>query len=231
MSEPRQTEDRFTIRADSPLTDERVHVLKRGDTFMVCNALGDIDPAGPKTHGLFSHGMRHLSRISLRIDGIRPLLLNSRISEDNSRLTVDLTNPDMQAGDGRLLHGTLHIARSRWLTTQGCRERMHVTNYGMTALEMELTIAFDADFADIFELRGMKRSQRGRLGEACGRELGVVLEYRGADGVVRRTTLETDPAPTDAGVHHLAVALRLEAAQTRTVDLRIALDTSSRSVL
>ena len=54
-------------------------------------------------------------------------------------------------------------------------------------METSLALHFAADFADIFEVRGMKRQARGEdlPPEVTGDR--VVLGYRGLDGVVRRT--------------------------------------------
>jgi glycogen debranching enzyme len=71
-------------------------------------------------------------------------------------------------------------------------------------------ITFDADFADIFEVRGIHREQRGkRLATKLGDD-SVLLSYEGLDGVVRRTLLQSDPAPARAGDNALEyeVALR-----------------------
>jgi glycogen debranching enzyme len=70
-------------------------------------------------------------------------------------------------------------------------------------------LRFDADFADIFEVRGTTRARRGRALPPEVTADAVVLGYEGLDGVVRRTRLTFDPAPrrltaTDA---YFAVAL------------------------
>ena len=54
---------------------------------------------------------------------------------------------------------------------------------------------FAVDFADIFELRGHSRKRRGKI-EARVDESGVVFLYHGLDGVIRRSTIRFDPAPT-----------------------------------
>jgi glycogen debranching enzyme len=70
-----------------------------------------------------------------------------------------------------------------------------VKNYGLQPVETSLYIRFDADFADIFEVRGMKRRSRGvDLAPEISRDT-VTLSYRGLDGVVRRTSLQFTPRP------------------------------------
>jgi hypothetical protein len=61
-------------------------------------------------------------------------------------------------------------------------QRVGVQNHGENTASFDLTLLFDNDFADLFEVRGEKRLRRG-IGS--GKLLGptdVALEYRGLDG-------------------------------------------------
>src|SRR5262249_30687585 len=69
-------------------------------------------------------------------------------------------------------------------------------SFAREALDLALTFRFAADFADMFEVRGLVRERRGaRLGPQ-GEPPQVKLSYRGLDGVVRTSSLLFDPAPT-----------------------------------
>src|SRR5580765_560986 len=87
--------DHGHIVASSSLTDERIEVLKHGDTFGLFDRYGDIHSLRTGSHGLYHDGTRFLSRFALTINGERPLLLSSTVKQDNVVLNVDLTNPDM----------------------------------------------------------------------------------------------------------------------------------------
>src|SRR5581483_5164423 len=146
----------------SSLADSRTLVLLHGDTFAVFDRYGDIQAFGNGQQGIFHQEMRHVSRMELRIWGVRPLLLSSTVREDNILLAADLTNPDVDLPSGEtLLRGTLHIYRVKFLIDGACFERITLHNYGTKQLQVELTFAFDADFADIFEVRGQRRERRG----------------------------------------------------------------------
>src|SRR5688572_6395479 len=108
MDEVIEREDRFYILAGAAPADARTMVLKDGDTFAIFNALGDIDNRGGASQGLFCQGMRHVSRLMLLVDGQRLILLGSKITEDNTRVIVDLTNAD-ESTHGKLIlpRGTL----------------------------------------------------------------------------------------------------------------------------
>ena len=59
---------------------------------------GDIGAFGAGEQGLYHEGTRYLSRFTLRVNGKRPLLLSSRVKEDNELFGADLTNPDIPIG-------------------------------------------------------------------------------------------------------------------------------------
>ncbi|MEX2217440.1 MAG: glycogen debranching N-terminal domain-containing protein [Phycisphaerales bacterium] len=204
MDEIVSIEDRHYILAGSSLADHRTLVLKQGDTFAVFGASGDVESLANHEQGLFTAGMRHLSRLEVRLLGKRPLLLSSAVSRDNSRIFVDLTNPDM-AEDGRVVHarGTVHLSRSKHLRGGACFERFILTNFGNRPVEASLAVGFEADFADIFEVRGAVRPGRGRLAEPeITGDASVVAAYEGLDGVLRRTRFELEPAPASLSPGH-----------------------------
>jgi glycogen debranching enzyme len=188
--------DPFYIVAPSPLADELSRVLKHGETFAVFDHYGDIKPAGLGEEGLYHEGTRFLSCLLLRLGPDRPLFLSSTIKEDNDLLAVDLTNPDVYLADRLTIpRGTLHLARAKFLWKGVCYERLTMRNYGLTAIHTSLSLRFDADFADIFEVRGTKRAKRGRYLQPTVEPAALVFGYEGLDGVVRQTRLEFAPAP------------------------------------
>jgi glycogen debranching enzyme len=186
----------FYIVAPSPLADELSRVLKHGETFAVFDHYGDIKPAGLGEEGLYHEGTRFLSCQVLRLGRDRPLFLSSTIKEDNDLLAVDLTNPDVYVKDRLAIpRGTLHLARAKFLWKGVCYERLKIRNYGLTAFHTSFSLRFEADFADIFEVRGTKRPKRGRSLPPTIDAATLVFAYEGLDGVVRRTRLAFSPAP------------------------------------
>jgi glycogen debranching enzyme len=190
--------DPFYILATSPLADDQDRVLKHGDTFAVFDHYGDIKPVGLGEEGLYHEGTRFLSCLLLKLGEDRPLFLSSTVKQDNALLAVDLTNPDVREGDKVLLpRGTLHLFRARFLWQGVCYERLRVRNYGQAPVEATLSLYFEADFADIFEVRGTQRPRKGLFLEPVQEDGGMVLGYEGLDGVPRRTRLEFAPAPAE----------------------------------
>jgi len=206
-----QLENQYYIRASSGLADDRTRVLKYGDTFAVFNRFGDIEPVGPSQFGLFHAECRHLSRFTLQINGRQPLLLSSTIREDNAFLSVDLTNVDAPSnGRASLTSGTLHIFRLQFLRKGGCHSQIRVLNYGTAPAVINIRIRFEADFADIFEVRGTKRTRKGQRLPDDVKEATVTLTYLGLDRVKRRTKLEFSPAPVSLTAEEAQFEVRLQ---------------------
>jgi glycogen debranching enzyme len=190
------THDPFYILATSPLADESTRVLKEGDTFGVFDHYGDIKPAGMGEEGLYHEGTRFVSCLLLRLGNDRPLFLSSTVKEENDLLAIDLTNPDVYV-DGRLAipRGTLHIFRSKFLWQGTCYERLRIKNYGLGPVQAQLFLRLDADFADIFEVRGSRRPRRGRALDRVVDHDTMALSYEGLDGVTRTTRVHFSPGP------------------------------------
>ncbi len=124
------------------------------------------------------------------------IFLGSTVRGENGHLAIVLTNPDLiEDGNPRLPFGTLHFAVRTFLWQRVCYQQVRVKNYGPRDVETWLSMRFNADYADIFEIRGMKRKSRGTDLDAEVTEDCVVLGYSGLDGVVRRTAVQFAPRP------------------------------------
>jgi glycogen debranching enzyme len=216
-------EDRFQILATASLTLSGARVLKQGDTFAVFDRFGDIRPHGVLgAQGLYHDGARFLSALILRLGGLPLPLLSSTVGDDNILFVVDTMNPDIRAGgEVVVLHGTVHVAREKFLWQAACYERLQVSNYGPSPVDIDLELVFAADFADVFEVRGTPRARRGVHHEPELADSSVVLAYTGLDERVRRTRLEFDPAPDLRAADRVRYRLHLEAMTTRDLHVTI----------
>jgi glycogen debranching enzyme len=195
MSEVLQIDEQFPVMAEVRRATAPQRVLKHGDTFGVFDDVGDIGAEQVSEQGLYHRGTRHLSRLELLLAGRRPLLLSSTVTDDNVVFVSDLTNVDVRH-DGQLdiPHGDIHLFRARILADGDCVEMLRVANYGRRTIEIPLAVQFDADFADIFEVRGTRRMRRGtRLPDGITDE--YLLRYRGLDGLERRTRIRWTRQP------------------------------------
>jgi glycogen debranching enzyme len=185
--------------------------LKHDDTFIVLDSHGDIGASAGGPDGLFNADTRYLARLELVLDDVQPLLLGSNLRDDNSALTVDLTNPDIYRNDRIVLQkDMLHIVRTVFLWRGTAYQRIGLQNHGENLANFDLTLLFDNDFADLFEVRGEKRPRRGTSSSKLLGPADVVLDYRGLDGKSRSTALHFDPRPTrlavNAATYHFELA-------------------------
>lgn len=194
MNDAVKREDPFYVEATSSMADNRTLVLKQGEMFAIFDRHGDAGVFARNHQGLFHEGTRHLSYLSLRLGDVRPLLLSSTIKKDNLFLAADLTNPDSY-GDCNLPQGSLHVFRAKFLWQGVCYERIKIANFNRDSLDLTLGLQFDADFIDVFELRGINRPRRGELLSAQVDADSATLRYRGLDGVIRNTALQFFPQP------------------------------------
>lgn len=186
----------FYIPMTGPAARPR-RAMKHDDTFIVLDSHGDIGASAGGPDGLFNADTRFLSRLELTLDGVQPLLLGSNLRDDNSSLTVDLTNPDIYR-NGRIIlqKDMLHIVRSIFLWRGTAYQRIGVQNHGEATATFDLILTFDNDFADLFEVRGETRARRGLAASNQVGPADVSLQYRGLDNLERQTALHFDPRPT-----------------------------------
>jgi len=118
--------------------------ILEGSTFCMCDERGDI---ATDTSGFFAYDTRFLSKLVLRIDGSRPLLLSSGRVQ-HFAAAFYLRNANVNG----LPHDALSIARERFVGT-GMQERIAVRNESMQKLDFELSLELAADFADIISVK------------------------------------------------------------------------------
>src|SRR5205823_21307 len=163
--------------------------------------------------GLFNADTRYLARLEMVLDEMQPLLLGSNLRDDNSALSVDLTNSDVYR-NGRLVlqKDTLHIVRSIFLWRGTAYQRIGLQNHADQPASFDLTLLFDNDFADLFEVRGERRERRGVGSSKLLGPSDVVFEYSGLDDQSRITALHFDPRPTllavNSATYHFELAPR-----------------------
>jgi glycogen debranching enzyme len=214
----REPAGRHEVAVVETLAGRHARTLKHGDTFSLFDASGDIRPGS--ADGLYHLDTRHLSRFDLTIDGVRPILLSSTLRDDNAALTCDLTNPELPGPEGGIHSDTIHIRRTQFLWEATLHERLRIRNFGSRSAAVRLEIRFEADFADIFEVRGTARARRGALHPIRIEGAGITCGYRGLDGKDRATTIRFAPAPAVLAPDRAAFDIVLGAGQADTIFIR-----------
>jgi glycogen debranching enzyme len=109
-----------------------------------------------------------------------------------------------------------------FLWDAACYTRLRLANFALNDIDYALTLRYDADFVDIFEVRGTQRPRRGTLRAPQVDSGEVRLSYDGLDGLVRATRLIFAPAPQQVTATQAEFSGRLRPGEPITLDLTIA---------
>ena len=203
-------DDYYLLASALPPRGRRL-VLNHGDSFAILNEVGDVPLAGHEPFGLFCAGTRFLDRFELRLNGSFPLLLSATVTDDGCEQVTYLTNPDERRnGDLVAQRDTVAVQRRKVLVDGALFETLYVHSYAAAPLEVVLTVLFTADFADLFELRGIERRARGRTAPPAVDGRRVRLAYRGLDHVERALELAFEPAAWQVEPESAELRLHLE---------------------
>ena len=96
-------------------------------------------------------------------------------------------------------------------------------NHGNGPFDVRLSVAFGSDFADLFEVRGLRRARRGIANLDVG-ETKVALNYQGLDGKRLRTTMLFDPVPEQLSGSAASYAFELQPNESRSVYVTVKCD-------
>lgn len=209
----------FPVAAGATNAEDRPHTLKSDDCFAIFAVNGDMSG---KSEGVYYHDTRHLSRMTVMLDGARPRLLTGAISTDNATLVCDLAGP---APEGRTDMGDegneISLRREIFLWRDTRHDLLTIGNWARTAQTITLDIAFAADFADLFEIRGTPRLRHGTMEAAGVAQHGATLACTGLDGVRRWTRLDFEPKPDriEPGAAHYR--RRLEPGETIRIAIAV----------
>jgi glycogen debranching enzyme len=217
------------ILMSSVAADDRTRVLKHADAFGVFDHHGDIVPAGRGEQGLFSEGTRFLSAFLVDLEGARPIFLGATIRSEHEQLATSFTNPDLERGGVVLPLGTIHLWVRTFLWQDVLHRRIGVANYARASTDVEITLHFAADFADIYEVRGMRRSARGSDLDPLLFADRVVLGYRGLDQIERRTAIAFSAVPAALDRWSARFALSLPPGGERTLDVSVTCEREKRA--
>jgi glycogen debranching enzyme len=194
-----------------PVADIRdAQVIKHDRAFFLSDRGGGIPEDNQAALGFYVQDTRFLSRLELGVDDLRPIVLHSSIERNYSQI-VELAFP-VTATDpaGFEYPENISVSRSRVLAGS-LIEQIEVSQYAASRRPIRLALDFDADFLDLFEVRGWTRTRAhgGQIQPPQVDTNQVTLGYRGADGVVRTTTIRFSPAPDELSANRAVFDLDL----------------------
>ncbi|MGD0205218.1 MAG: amylo-alpha-1,6-glucosidase [Dehalococcoidia bacterium] len=202
-------------------------VIREQDLFLLTDTSGNIPPDNPSGFGLYHLDTRHLSVYDFSFADARPVVLLSTAELGFSEEQV-LTNPAMPCLQGRILpRGTVEARRQR-VVEDVLEETLCVTNYNIFPIEIDVVYTLDADFADIFEVRGIKRKKRGQILPPRMEDGTMVFAYDGLDGRRRETRVSFSEPPFSTKEGQVTFRLSLGHRESATIRLLVAADGRSK---
>src|SRR5437660_3388068 len=128
--------------------------LKEDDLQFISTQSGDVLANNPDGLGLYHQDTRFLNRFELTVNGFKPVFL-SRSMNKHYIATFQCVNPTFRLHDGvRVKQQTISIRRSRFVSDRGLYERLGFLNCNPFAVDLDVDLALDADFRDMFSVRG-----------------------------------------------------------------------------
>ena len=194
-------------------------ILKENRVFAVSNSAGDMPLGNEYGYGLYHLDTRFLSGFQLNVSGCPPILLSNSVDRAYVA-TFQLVNPALHGGEGRdIPRQTLSLRRTRFIHN-GLHERIGIQNCNRFPVDVSLELDFEADFRDIFAVRGYHaRDPLGVAEPMQSGDVGFRFRYSGQDGLKRATEVlfkSLHPAPI-YGDGRAVFPLRLAPQQTFVV--------------
>ncbi len=195
-------------------------VIRQNNLTFVTLANGDVPIDDNSGYGLYFNDCRFLSGYLLKIMDMSPTQILSN-DESGYQSLVVITNPEFRDCKGDTIEKET-ILISRNTVIPGCiLEHITVDNFNPSSVTLNLTIEFDADFNDIFTIRGITDPADGELLPGKYDQGKLYLAYQGRDGHLRNTIVEFDPAPTFVEANKCTFKLSLKPHDTRVVKVQI----------
>lgn len=132
-----------------------------GKTFLSTTVAGDITPPGAPDVGFFHDDTRFLSNMELKIGGHRTLVLSSS-TEKTFASKIELTTGSLaQINSFDLPENTIHLRRQQLLASDVLYDSIKFSNFNQSDADLLVEITFEADFVDVFQVRGCARNKSG----------------------------------------------------------------------
>src|SRR6476660_2629016 len=166
-----------------------------GKTFLSTTVAGDIMPPGAPDVGFFHDDTRFLSRLELRVDGYRTVVLSSSTEQTFASQIELITGKCTMRETYEIPENTVHIRREQLLSSETLFDNFSFENFNFHELELNIELAYEADFMDVFQVRGVARKKLGQYYLPTVRHDSIMFHYGGRDGIARETIIHLSPEP------------------------------------
>ncbi|MDP9375020.1 MAG: cyclic nucleotide-binding domain-containing protein [Chloroflexota bacterium] len=193
---PRERERRILEGGEAAMAADirNALVVKEHNHFTLFDPEGNIPIGNAAGLGLYLGDTRHLSGYEVSLGKVQPVVLVST-AQLGYAAELQLTNRDLTIRRRTVRKETLLVSRERLAHDAGFYEQITLRNFNQFPVQVEVHVRFAADFADIFEVRGIGRPRRGGHRPPHVDGGGVTLAYDGLDGRCYETALTFTPPP------------------------------------
>lgn len=193
-------------------------VIKEGNLFFYSDKWGNLPQADLRGLGLYYRDTRFLSRLEWSLDGVG--IVNLHGQADGSESVYRYTNEEVKRGEEVIFwRESLEIERRCWLYGGVLYERFRFRNLDRRHLETKLQLSFNADFADMFVVRGFQHGKLGEKKPIRATEESIRFEYHGADEVTRSLEVKVEPAAAAGEDGNVVIPLSLAPAEEKEVSI------------
>lgn len=199
-------------------------VLKNGAHFLVLDETGLMPVGANHGYGLYKDDTRYLSALNFWLNGNNPVLLSASTEQGYAGRFIYGNATDKVSGASE----QQVMLQREIVISDGVHERITLKNFGNNPVNVDLGIEYSADYADMFEVRGIGRKARGQLKLP---EMvfinGSVLSYTGLDRKVMSTRIVFSEQPKAIQKGRARFQLDLNGQQSKTIEMSVstALDT------
>ncbi|MFC4769342.1 glycogen debranching N-terminal domain-containing protein [Effusibacillus consociatus] len=196
-------------------------VIKEDDLFLLTDSSGNIHEGDEQGLGLFTKDTRFLSQFEVSVKNLEMILLSSNAAE-NYIGTIRLTNKEkVENGEIKVWRESIAMERKRFIAEGVLYETVSFRNHNVYPVELEIGIRVDADYKDMFEVRGYLDGQEGTHHPVETGKDRIRLSYTGSDNVERATIVTFSPQPKTISEKEAVYTFSLAPFGTAEIDISI----------
>ncbi len=204
-------------------------MVKDEDVFFLCERDGQVPLEGHHGFGLYYHDCRFLNGYEFALAGQRPKPLVAAPRKGCTAL-LELISPEFIEKTGqKISQQDIAITWQRLIDASRhmLHDRITFQNYSSETVTFPISLSFQADFKDLFQVRGMLPDERGKLHKP--RWDGNVLSFRydGLDDVFRSLHVHFSPEPDDTEETTAQFQVKLPPRTNKTYQISAVLAESS----
>jgi len=202
-------------------------VTKSENVFFLTDPSGCVPVAPGHGLGLYYHDCRYLRGYEVLLGSEQPTVLAATTDDIGRTAVLELANPDLRLGRGRLVpRESIGIRWTRTIQgdTPGLDDALEIRNLGLEPITLPVALMFDARFEDIFAVRGLFLQSLGTRHAPRWSGRSLTLSYDGRDHCRRTLTIAFSRAPQSHSGQTARFAIQLAPRRAVTLGVTMRID-------